>query len=352
MANSKLSRATDLHPFHFTGSFPAGGDLDASFTAKEITGWVQRFSVFNRFVLGTHSPNFFRIKTRLEPLDYLHHVRANAEAAAQGFKGKVFFGLECDFIVKKGRIGFNPAPALITEFNPDISIVGFHFHDTLTYGGIYDLAIRDLTKALEEAIDSGLFAAIAHPFEVLERLWAEDPSSFEKVANLAKERKVAFEINADKGFYEASFKRLMGNGNLFSFGSDLHSLSHWLKREWEGLKVPDRDLFLMERVLGLSNEAADLEKAAWREMDYLFREVKLSGPVRHDLRNQATSLYKSSLPLEVFDRRLKKIIAHFGKLEATIVERHLREMDSVYRRWGGQISYEDRMLAEKYFLEA
>jgi len=353
MANSKLSRATDLHPFHFTGSFPVGGDLDASFTAKEIAAWVQRFGVFDRFVLGTHSPNFFRIKSRLEAKDYLHHVKASVEAAAQDFKGKIFFGLECDLVVREpGNFSFNPDPEIIRESRPDIAIAGFHFHNTLTYGGIYDLKLKDLTGALAQAIKSGLFAAIAHPFEILERIWDEDPASFEKLANLAKEKKVAFEINADKGFYEASFKRLLANGNLFSFGSDLHALSHWLKRDWAGLKVPDADLFLLERVLGLANDSADMEKAFWREMDYLFREVKLPGPARHNLRSQAITLYKSFLPLEVFNRRLKKILAHFGKLEASIVGRHIRELDSVYRRWGGEITYEDRLLAEKYFLQA
>jgi len=353
MANSKLSRATDLHPFHFTGSFPSGGDLDASFTAKEVADWAGRFEVFDRFILGTHSPNFFRIKTNLKPLDYLSHLKTAVEAASTGFKGKIFFGIECDLLVKKaGEVSFNPSQDIIEQIQPDVAIVGFHFHDTLTYGGVYDLKLEDLSSALAKAIKSGLFAAIAHPFEILERVWDEDPKAFEKLADLAKERKMAFEINADKGFYDESFKRLTANGNLFSFGSDLHSLSHWLKRDWDGLKVAEADIFLMERVLGLSNDVADMEKAFWREMDHLFREVKLPPSERHGLRSRAISLYKSSFPLEVFDQRLMGIVGHFGKLEAVVVERHIRELDSVYRRWGGEVSYADRMLAEKYFLEA
>src|SRR3972149_10022602 len=109
MASSKLSRATDLHPFHFSGPYPTGGDLDAAFNPGEIAQWAAHFEVFDRFVLGTHSPNFFRIKTRLSPADYLHHAKASVQSAAQSFKGKIYFGLEGDFVIKRqAEVSFNP----------------------------------------------------------------------------------------------------------------------------------------------------------------------------------------------------------------------------------------------------
>ncbi len=351
MAGSKLAAKTDLHPFHFRAQLPFGGDLDAAFSPREIVDWVERFSIFDRFVLGTHPPNFFRISTKFSQGEYLDACRKAIERVRLGFSGEVFSGIECDLVVGRGKFSFRPGEELLKRFNPDISIIGFHFHHSLTYGGLYDMKLSDVVSALRWALTCGLFNVISHPFEILSRIFTEDPSEFEKIANLALENRVAFEINADKGFFEKPLKKLAKNGNFFSFGGDLHALSYWLKRDWEGLEVPDEDIFLLERVLGLTRDVADKEKAYWREMDPMFRELPYASYKRWALRRNLIRLYKSCLEPDVFGQELDKIVAIFGRLEGGVVESHVKELNSIYKRWEGEPKKKDRMRAERYFLQ-
>jgi len=344
---------TDLHPIHFYSHLPLGGDLDSSFTAREITDWVEKFAVFDRFVLGTHPPDFFRISTRLSAEEYLDGVATLINAVSPRTSGRVLRGIECDFLIrKKGEISFNPGRKLLERFAPDIAIIGFHFHHTLTYRGLYGLLLTDIVSALKWAIKSGHFRAIAHPFDVLDRILTEDPELFEETANLARENRVAFEINADKGLFEKPLAKLIENGNLFSFGGDLHSFSYWLKRDRDGLNVPDRDVPTVERALGLARDAADKEKLYWREMDPLFRQLPVPRPKHWHLRRKSIWLYRNRVEPERFKTKLDFIIKHFGKLEGRLIKDHIEELDSIYRRWGGEISKRDRQRIEKYFLNA
>jgi len=352
MAGSDLASKTDLHPFHFRKPLPFGGDLDAAFTVREITDWVERFGVFDRFVLGTHPPGFFRISTKFSKREYLDACRTAIEQVRQGFTGEIFAGIECDVVIKHGKISFSPGEKLLERFNPDSSIIGFHFHHSLTYGGLYDMRLSDIVSALKWVLSSGFFNTLAHPFAVLNRVLTEKPSDFEKIANLARDKRVAFEINADKGFFENPLKKLIENGNFFSFGGDFHALSYWLKRDWEGLKVSDEDIFLVERVLGLTRDVSDKEKAYWREMDPIFRALPYSSARRWALRKKLIRLYKSYTAPRVFEQELEKIVAHFGRLEGELVKRYIKELNSIYGRWGGEPKEKDRMRAERYFLQA
>jgi len=330
-----------------------GGDLDSAFTAREISDWVEEFSVFDRYVLGTHPPRFFRISTRLSPEEYLDGVATLVAAVSKRTSARILRGIECDFLIRReGEFSFNPGEDLLERFDPDLALIGFHFHHTLTYGGLYDLRLSDVTSALKEAIGSGRFRIVSHPFEVLDRILTEDQEAFEEIANLARKNRVAFEINADKGFFEKPLVQLAGNGNLFSFGGDLHSFSHWLKRDWDGLDVPDRDIFTVERALGLAREGADKEKAYWREMDPLFRGLPVSSAKRWHLRRRTIWLYRNGVEPKRFKTKLDSIVKPFGKLEGRLVKEHIEELDAVFRRWGGELKKSDRRRVEKYFLNA
>ncbi len=351
--SAETVRKTDLHPFHFQGVLPLGGDQDAAFTAREIVDWVERFGVFTRFVLGSHPPGFFRIKTKLSPEEYLDGLKSYIEGVRPHFSGRIFRGIECDLRIERGgKFSFTPGEALLSRFDPEVPLIALHFHSSLTYAGLFELEIGDLVGALNWAIQSGRFAILGHPFDLLDRIWKESPASFEQLANLARERKVAFEINADKGFVAPVLERLVANGNLFSFGGDLHSFSHWLKREPRGLKVPLIKRQLVGRVLGLTREAADFEKDFWREMDRLIWHLPYPSVRRWVVRDRAINLYRSCPSAEAFDCQLQDLILVFSPADRRWVESGLRKLNRIYRRWGGEIRPEERRQAEKCFLTA
>jgi len=364
---TNLSHKTDLHVFHFRASLPLGGDLDAAFTPREIVDWVRRFKVFDRFVLGNHPPNFFRIRTKLQPEEYLDAMasmvsrlrdsyersRPSSEAlGAAGGRMRIFSGLECDFLLSApGKVGFNPGERLLSRYDPDVSLIAFHFHNTLTYGKRYEVDIADLVNAFKWAIASGMFSVFAHPFDVLGRIYREDRRGFEEIANLAREGGVAFEINADKGFDKESVAALIKNGNLFSFGGDFHALSYWLKHDPVGIGAEGEDRVLVGRVLGLTREAASKEKRYWAELDPLFWQLPCSGERRRALRNYATYLCRRlGLSDEAFTRGLRKVAVEFGPHERLVLERRLRELRRIYVKWGGAPTKKERMYVEKKYL--
>jgi hypothetical protein len=202
-----------------------------------------------------------------------------------------------------------------------------------------------------------MFHIFAHPFDILERLYQEDQRGFEEVAEEARRHKVAFEINADKGFDEAPMRALIGNGNLFSFGGDFHALSYWLKRDKKGLEVSRKDEKEMGSLLGLVAEAADMERACWRKLDPLFWRLPFSSEEKRILRNYAARIYKSRGCLRFgrrsFERALGKILPKFkDNAERKLVKECLTELYQVYAKWGGDIPRGSRIRLERYFLEA
>lgn len=354
MSLDSLSNKTDLHVFHFRAAPPLGGDLDAAFTAREVVDWIGRFGIFDRFVLGNHPPSFFRISTRLPPGEYLDAISSLVESLRLRFGGKIYKGIECDFLIKKkGEIDFRPGEMLLARYNPDISLIAFHFHNTLTYANRFEIAISDLASALKWAIDSGMFNIIAHPFDVLGRIFNEDQRGFEEIADLAREKKVAFEINADKGYEEEVIQALIKNDNLFSFGGDFHALSYWLKREDAGLSPRPEDREALQRLLGLTAEVSDKEKLYWRELDPLFWHLPYPSEEKRALRNYAVRLYRRCYPSEeAFKRGLEKVIAKFDQKQGEVVKTYLQELHKIYAKWGGAPRKDLRMLLEKYFLKA
>ena len=349
-----LSTRTDLHVFHFRTTLPLGGDLDAAFTGREIVDWVEKFEVFDRFVLGNHPPNFFRTSTKLPPRKYLDAINSLVESLRSRFGGKIYRGIECDFLIKKkGEIDFRPGEKLLARYNPDISLIAFHFHKTLTYANRFEIAISDLTVAFKWAINSGLFHILAHPFDVLERIYHRDRRGFEEIASLAREKKVAFEINADKGFDEVVMMALIGNDNFFSFGGDFHALSYLLKRDREGLEVKGEDEVAMERLLGLTAEVAEREKHYWRVLDPLFWRLPYPSEEKRTLRNYAARLYKRYYPNEgVFRKGLERVVSKFEDEQKKLVRDWLQELHEIYTKWGGAPRKDLRMRLEKYFLGA
>jgi len=374
MSLDSLSNKTDLHVFHFRGVPPLGGDLDAAFTAREIVDWIGRFGIFDRFVLGNHPPNFFRMSTKLPPGEYLDAISVLIESlhrqlagpaltcatcpaacplAGRGFP-RIYKGIECDFLIKKkGEIDFRPGEKFLARYNPDVSLIAFHFHNTLTYANRFEIATSDLVAAFKWAIDSGMFNIIAHPFDVLGRIFNEDQRGFEKIADLAREKKVAFEINADKGYEEEVIQALIKNDNLFSFGGDFHALSYWLKREDAGLSPRPEDREALRRLLGLTAEVSDKEKLYWRELGPLFWHLPYPSEEKRALRNHAVRLYKRCYPSEeAFERGLEKAIAKFDQKQGEVVKTYLQELHEIYAKWGGAPRKDLRMRLEKYFLKA
>ncbi|GMR18888.1 MAG: hypothetical protein BMS9Abin34_010 [Patescibacteria group bacterium] len=345
---------TDLHPFHFRSSPPLGGDLDAAFNPREIVGWVDRFGIFDRFVLGTHPPEFFRISTKLPPEEYLDAVGADIDSVRKFFRGRVFRGLECDLLIQPGgKVDFSPGETLLKCFDPEIALISFHFHSSLTYAGRFEMEVADLVTAFKWAINHGKFSVLAHPFDALERVLEGDPSGFEEIANLAREKRVAFEINADKGFWEKPLLKLIENRNIFSFGGDLHALSYWLKRDWAGLEVSEEDRPLVDKVLGLTREAADKEKEYWRVLDPMFWHLPHLSPRLLRFKRQAVWLYRRCISDRAcFERNLSRLVARFSPQDGELVELYIRDLGEVYRKWGGGLKKRDRMRAEKYFLKA
>jgi histidinol phosphatase-like PHP family hydrolase len=343
-----LSRKTDLHVFHFRAPQPLGGDLDAVFTPRQIVDWVERFGVFDRFVLGNHPPTFFRIRTKLPPGEYLDAMSSSFVRLRERFSGKLFSGLECDFFLpKRGKIGFRPGERLLSRYNPDVSLIAFHFHHTLTYAKRYDIAIADLVGALRWAIRSGMFSILAHPFDVLGRIYREDRRGFEVIADLAREKKVAVEINADKGFDGEAISSLVKNGNLFSFGGDFHALSYWLKRDAQGIEAGG-DRKLIERVVGLTREAIDKEKRYWGELDPIFWNLPCSGEERWALRDRVVYHYRRGD--KKFEGVLNKITSYLDGREKHLVVSRLRDLHQIYAKWGGAPTKGERKRAERYFL--
>jgi len=350
-----LSGKTDLHVFHFQASFPLGGDLDAVFTPREIVDWVAQFGIFERFVLGNHPPIHFRVKTKLPPEEYLDAVTSCVEGLRPRFPGRIFKGIECDFVIKEaGRVAFNPPEKLLKRFDPEVPLIAFHFHNSLIYARLLDISISDLTTAFKAAICSGMFRILAHPFDALWRIYREDRRGFEEIANLAKERKVAFEINADKGFSDEVVVSLIKNGNLFSFGGDLHALSYWLKRDMDGIAVGRGDRDAVERLLGLTGEVADKEKLYWRELDPLFWTLEIPEG-RGKLRDYAVRLYRDRrfhANPEAFEKGIKRVTSRFPAEKQSIVGSRLWDLYLTYKKWGGAPSRQERLrLERKYFLQ-
>lgn len=386
MSLDSLGNKTDLHVFHFRDVPPLGGDLDAAFTAREVVDWIGRFGIFDRFVLGNHPPTFFRISTKLPSGEYLDAISVLIESLhrqlagpaltcatcpaacplagrsfprvySEGKSRRLYKGIECDFLIKKkGEIDSRPGETLLARYNPDISLIAFHFHNTLTYANRFEIAISDLVAALKWAIDSEMFNIIAHPFDVLGRIYQEDRRGFEKIADLARERKVAFEINADKGYEEEVIQALIKNDNLFSFGGDFHALSYWLKRdqpEADGVAIRDEDREALQRLLGLTAEVAEREKRYWRELDPLFWYLPYPSEEKRRLRNHAVRLYKRRHPNEeTFKRGLGKVVAKFEPKQGEVVKTYLQELHKIYVKWGGAPRKDLRMRLEKYFLKA
>lgn len=348
---------TDLHVFHFRAALPLGGDLDAAFTGREIVDWVERFNVFDCFVFGNHPSSFFRISTKLPAGEYLDAISSLAEGLRPKFSGRLFKGIECDFLLKaKGKVSCNPGEKLLARYDPEVSLIAFHFHRTLTYASRFEIVIADLIAAFKWAIDSEMFNILAHPFDVLERVYHEDRRGFEEIANLAREKKVAFEINADKGFGEIVMAALIENGNFFSFGGDFHALSYWLKRDIQGLKPGKPRGFpeeALRRLLGLTAEVADKEKRYWKELDPLFWRLPYPSEEKRTLRNYAVRLYQRCYPDEkTFKRGLEKVVAKFAPEQREPVESYLQELHRIYTKWSGAPRKGLRMRLEKYFLEA
>lgn len=348
-----LSRRTDLHVFHFQAPLPLGGDLDAFLSPRQIVDWAARFKIFDRFVLGNHPPTFFRVRTKLPPQEYLDAMTSLVDRLRDRFHGRLFSGIECDFLLPgPGKIGFNPGERLLSHYNPDASLIAFHFHHTLTYAKRHEIAIADLVNALRWAVRSGMFSILAHPFDVLGRVYREDRSGFEEIANLARQERVAIEINADKGFDDGAMSALIKNGNFFSFGGDLHAFSYWLKRDTKGLEVGGDDKRLVERVVGLTREAADKEKRYWKGLDPLFWNLSLPSGKREAVRNYSVQLYKRFWGSEqVFERGLERVKANFGPNEGRLLDTYLRDLYRIYTKWGGAPNKKDRERVERYFLQ-
>lgn len=359
-----MSNKTDLHVFHFRSLLPLGGDLDAAFTPRQIVDWVERFKIFDRFVLGNHPPYFFRISTKLSPEEYFDALSSLVEALRPKFSGpssakatvgkRLFKGIECDVLIEKGgKIGFNPSEKLLAHYNPEVSLLSFHFHKSLIYTNRFDIPIVELVLAFKAAINSGVFQILAHPFDALGQIYKEDRRSFEEIANLAREKKVAFEINADKGFGEETISALIKNDNLFSFGGDFHGFSYWLKRDKVGLEVKEEDKVAMERLLGLTAEVAEREKRYWRELDPLVWQLPYPSEEKHALRNYAVRLYRHCYPKEeTFEEGIKGIVEKFDPAKKEIVGKYLRDLHQIYTKWGGAPRKDLRMRLEKYFLKA
>ena len=348
-----LNNKTDLHVFHFRSLPPLGGDLDAAFTPQQIVDWVERFKIFDRFVLGNHPPHFFRISTKLLSEGYFDALSSLVEALRPKFSGHIFKGMECDVLIEKGgKIGFNPGEESLAYYNPEVSLLSFHFHKSLIYTNRFDIPIVELILAFKATINSGMFQILAHPFDALERIYREDRRSFEEIANLAREKKVAFEINADKGFDEETLSALIKNDNLFSFGGDFHGFSYWLKRDAAGLEVAREDKAAMEQLLGLTTEVADHEKCYWRELDPLFWQLPYPSEEKHALRNYAVHLYRHYYPKEeTFEEGIKRIMEKFDPAKKEIVGKYLRDLHQIYTKWGGAPRKDLRLRLEKYFLE-
>ena len=359
---TSLSHRTDLHVFHFRTPLPLGGDLDAVFAPREIVDWAGRFGVFNRFVLGNHPAAFFRVNTQLPPEEYLDAMASAVRSLRDRFQGSVpakaaggrrlFSGLECDLLLPKpGEVSFGPGERLLSHLNPDVALIALHFHSGLTYGKRYEIVVTDLTNAFRWAISSGLFSILAHPFDVLARIFYEDRQGFEEIADLAREKRVAFEINADKGFEEKAMAALVENNNFFSFGGDFHAFSYWLKRDPGGIAAAGEDEVLVRRILGLTREAADKEKQYWRELDPLFWQLPCSSKERGALRNYAVQLYKRFCGnSRVFERGLERVKKHFDVGKQRAVEVCLRDLFQIYTKWGGEPTKRERMYVERKYL--
>ena len=273
--------------------------------------------------------------------------------------------MECDVLIEKGgKIGFNPGEKLLAYYNPEVSLLSFHFHKSLIYTNRFDIPIAELILAFKAAINLGMFQILAHPFDALERIYREDRRGFEEIANLAREQRVAFEINADKGFDEETLAALIKNDNCFSFGGDFHGFSYWLKRDIQGLKPLEfkagkppgfrraGDAEALERLLGLTAEVADKEKRYWRELDPLFWQLPYPSEEKHTLRNYAVHLYRHCYPKEeTFEEGIKRIMEKFDPAKKEIVGEYLRDLHRIYTKWGGAPRKKLRMRLEKHFLE-
>ena len=347
---------TDLHVLHFRNPLPLGGDTEASLSIAEIIGWLKDFApTGTRVVIGSHSPNFPQMRTSLSPEKFLREtvktVRQEAIRIPPEKKIKVFTGLEMDVLIDdKGRFELNPPPALVAQIGLDVCLASFHFMPELIKISEYEIPPGLLAEALEYVLNEKVVRIVAHPFNVLRLIWKDDRPRFAALADLAREKKTAFELTPDWGTDKPLLKYLIKNGNYFSFGADFHAFSYWLKRSYpEGVVIPPEDQKIVRAIITRNGKITDKEQEYRGEIHRrLFsKKILLSGEEKEKLRKDLFGSYRR----EDFFQEVEGLLEPFPPAVRSPIKKYLTEL---YHQYRGLLPLSKGMLlrADRYFLQA
>ncbi len=347
---------TDLHVLHFRDPLPLGGDTEASLSIAEMVSWLINFApTGTRVVIGSHSPNFPQMRTSFSSEKFLREmvktVHQEAARIPPERKIKVFNGLEMDVLIgEDGKFSLNPPPALVAKMGLDICLASFHFMPELIKISEYEILPGLLVDALEYVLSQKVVRFVAHPFNVLRRIWQDDKKRLVALANLAKEKEVAFELTPDWGTDKPLLKFLIKNGNYFSFGADFHAFAYWLKRSYpEGVAIPPKDQKMVKAIITRNRDIIDKE-AEYRGKIHraLFsRKILLSGEEKEKLRKKLFGSYRR----EDFFQEVDGLLEPFPSTVRPSIKKYLTEL---YHQYLGLpiISKGALRRADRYFLQS
>lgn len=392
--------ASDLHVIHPGFDERLGfGDRKASLTTEQIVEFIYSKMPRGLFVIGSHSfvdfsemnggKQYIGEQGDLDYQGFLMAQKAELERAQTAMMAKyprsdyptILFGIEADMGIDR----FYPPTEVLTDPEIGLKIVTASFH--------YERIPKEkqtgeyFYQGFKTAIESGAINRLGHPLWELHRVYEWDPEKFQEIADLAKEKGIAFEITSQRlhQLYEEPTRRiletLIANGNLIDFGTDFHNFLEWMKRsamvpESTKSRVTAEGEMLMQRWEALQtfpDEFKQAERHFWKQT--LRQTLELDLPERSITQSEVNDycwrLYKGELSEftkantnqekeEVFvhlrdqfvDRVLPPATVEFSKDGTALRERLALELTELYTFWQKkpqELSAEEKQNLEEQF---
>ncbi|MBM4402311.1 MAG: hypothetical protein FJ044_03645 [Candidatus Cloacimonetes bacterium] len=285
--------SADFHVIHFGfDEKVGGGDKDASLSIQKTVEYAVRFIPADKsIVIGGHPADSDRnelgksiypddLDMNQKHLKFLQRQKAAIEEARAvacekyNCEGpRILFGIEADMkIDEAGNVNIVPPPEILAEAGLDVITVSFHGSENIK-GWPSEKVAEKLAEGFEyilsrEANGKPLVNRLGHPFSELRKIYNWDKSRFQELMDLAKERKVAIEINASKDSDEGVLRFLVENENYLDFGSDHHAFRYWLKESVPAeLELTNEERELLD-LLARRNKFNRREKILWNGSSY------------------------------------------------------------------------------------